>query len=54
MDKKCKKFIDECSANHTTVATFVKLFGMWDALDTSQRGQIIIHEIDARKIKVNK
>ena len=54
MDKICEDFVDECSANHTTVAVFINLFNMWSNLDSDQRGQIIDSEIKRRRLEVSK
>lgn len=54
MDKICEDFVDECSASHTTVAVFIKLFNMWSRLDSEQRGRIIDSEIEKRRLEVEK
>ena len=54
MDKICEDFVEECSANHTTVAVFIKLFNMWSVLDSDQRGQIIDSEIKRGRLEVRK
>lgn len=54
MDKECEKFIDECNNNHTTVAVFIKLFNIWDRLNSDQRGKVIDSEIKKGGLQVSK
>lgn len=54
MDEMCERFVDECSANHTTVAVFIRLFNMWSRLNSDQRGKIIDSEIEKGRLQVSK
>lgn len=50
MDGMSERFVNECRNSNTTVAVFIKLFNMWEKLDSEQRGQIIDSEIQKRRI----
>lgn len=54
MDIMCERFVNECMYSHTTVAVFIKLFNMWDRLDSEQRGKIIDSEIKKSRLFVRK
>lgn len=54
MDGVCEQFINECDANNTTVAVFIRLFNMWDRLNSDQRGKIIESEIKKGRLHVER
>lgn len=54
MGGMCERFVNECRDSNTTVAVFIKLFNMWDRLDSEQRGQIIDSEIQKGRLFVEK
>lgn len=54
MDGMSEKFVNECRNSNTTVAVFIKLFNMWDRMDSEQRGRIIDSEIQKGRLFIEK
>lgn len=52
MSKKSEEFITQCIASNTSVSAFIKLFNMWDRMNSEQRGEVIEKEISAGRLIV--
>ena len=54
VDKKGEEFIKQCNASSTSVSAFIKLFNMWDRMNSEQRGEVIDKEISDGRLFVEK
>lgn len=54
MGKKGEEFINQCMASNTSVSAFIKLFNLWDRMNSEQRGEVIESEIKKGRLIVEK
>ncbi|MDE7323082.1 MAG: hypothetical protein K2N73_10235 [Lachnospiraceae bacterium] len=54
MSEKGEEFIEQCRASNTSVSAFIRLFNLWDRMDSKQRGEVIDSEIKNGRLLVEK
>lgn len=54
MSEKGEEFLRQCSMSNTSVSAFIKLFNLWDRMDSQQRGEVIEIEIKKGRLLVEK
>lgn len=52
MNKSQEYFLEECSKNHTVVASFIRLFNLWSRLSSEERREIIEYEKNSGRLVI--